>query len=124
VRLDAFIDDMAQAYQWADLVLCRAGALTIAELAAVGVASILVPYPYAVDDHQTGNARYLVDAGAARLLPQSEMSIERLREELVLLNQPGRLVDMAKSARDQAMPEAAMQVAEHCIQATGWKEAA
>ncbi len=124
VRLDAFIDDMAQAYQWADLVLCRAGALTIAELAAVGVASILVPYPHAVDDHQTGNARYLVEAGAARLLPQSEMSAERLCEELALLNQPGRLVEMAKCARDRALPDAAKQVAAHCIRATGWKEAA
>jgi len=124
VRLDAFIEDMAQAYQWADLVLCRAGALTIAELAAVGVASILVPYPYAVDDHQTANARYLVDAGAARLLPQSEMNVERLRKELMLLDQPEHLVDMAKRARERAMPDAAEQVAAHCIRATGWKEAA
>ena len=124
VRLDAFIDDMAQAYQWADLVLCRAGALTIAELAAVGVASILVPYPYAVDDHQTGNARYLVDAGAARLLPQSEMSVERLHEELKLLQQPERLIDMAKRARERAMPDAAQQVAAHCTRVTGWQEAA
>jgi len=124
VRLDAFIDDMAQAYQWADLVLCRAGALTIAELAAVGVASILVPYPFAVDDHQTGNAHYLVDAGAARLLPQSEMSVERLRNEMMLLDQPEQLVDMAKRARGRAMPDAAQQVAAHCIRATGWKEAA
>jgi len=124
VRLDAFIDDMAQAYQWADLVLCRAGALTIAELAAVGVASILVPYPHAVDDHQTSNAHYLVDAGAAHLLPQSEMNVERLREELSLLQQPQHLVDMAKRARECAMPDAAQQVAAHCIRATGWKEAA
>ena len=124
VRLDAFIDDMAQAYQWADLVLCRAGALTIAELAAVGVASILVPYPYAVDDHQTGNAQYLVEAGAAHLLPQSDMSVERLRDELALLDQPEHLVDMAKRARERAMPDAAQQVAAHCIRATGWKEAA
>ncbi|VAW80683.1 UDP-N-acetylglucosamine--N-acetylmuramyl-(pentapeptide) pyrophosphoryl-undecaprenol N-acetylglucosamine transferase [hydrothermal vent metagenome] len=124
VRLDAFIEDMAQAYQWADLVLCRSGALTIAELAAVGVASILVPYPHAVDDHQTGNAHYLVDAGAARLLPQSEMNAESLCEELALLNQPEQLVDMATRAREHAMPDAAQQVAEHCIRATGWKEAA
>jgi UDP-N-acetylglucosamine--N-acetylmuramyl-(pentapeptide) pyrophosphoryl-undecaprenol N-acetylglucosamine transferase len=124
VRLETFIDDMAQAYQWADLVLCRAGALTIAELAAVGVASILVPYPYAVDDHQTGNARYLVDAGAAHLLPQSEMDVERLRKELGLLQQSERLVDMAKRARERAMPDAAQRVAAHCIRAAGWKEAA
>ncbi len=124
VRLDAFIEDMAEAYQWADLVLCRAGAMTIAELAAAGVASILVPYPHAVDDHQTENARYLVDAGAARLVPQPEMTVARLREELDLLQQPERLVDMAKRARKCAMPDAAQQVAMHCIRATGWKEAA
>ncbi len=124
VQLFPFIDDMAEAYQWADLVLCRAGALTIAELAAAGVASILVPYPHAVDDHQTGNARYLVDAGAARLLPQSDMSVERLHDELALLQQPRQLVDMAKRARERAMPDAAQRVAEYCIRATGWKEAA
>ncbi|WP_132974354.1 undecaprenyldiphospho-muramoylpentapeptide beta-N-acetylglucosaminyltransferase [Thiogranum longum] len=124
VRLDAFIDDMAQAYQWADLVLCRAGAMTIAELSAAGVASILVPYPYAVDDHQTGNARYLVDAGAACLVAQSEMTVERLRKELDLLQQPGRLAGMAKRAREHAMPDAAQQVAMYCIRATGWQEAA
>ena len=124
VRLEAFIDDMAQAYQWADLVLCRAGAMTIAELAAAGVASILVPYPHAVDDHQTGNARYLVEAGAATLLPQSEMTVERLRNELDLLQHPDRLVDMAKHARERAIPDAAERVAAHCIHATGWQEAA
>jgi UDP-N-acetylglucosamine--N-acetylmuramyl-(pentapeptide) pyrophosphoryl-undecaprenol N-acetylglucosamine transferase len=119
VRLDAFIEDMAAAYQWADLVLCRAGALTIAELAAVGVASILVPYPHAVDDHQTANARYLVDAGAAILLPQSDMSRQRLREALNLLQQPGRLLEMARSARSMAKPEAAATVADYCLRAAG-----
>jgi UDP-N-acetylglucosamine--N-acetylmuramyl-(pentapeptide) pyrophosphoryl-undecaprenol N-acetylglucosamine transferase len=67
----SFIEDMAGAYEWADLVICRAGALTVAELAAAGVASILVPFPHAVDDHQTGNARFLVNAGGAFLLPQA-----------------------------------------------------
>ena len=124
VRLDAFIDDMAEAYRWADLVLCRAGALTVAELAAVGVASILVPYPHAVDDHQTGNARYLVDAGAAVLLPQSEMDVPRLQRELALLQQPVRLVEMARHARARALPQAARSVADACIAASGWKEAA
>lgn len=124
VRLEAFIDDMAEAYQWADLVLCRAGALTVAELAAVGVASVLVPYPHAVDDHQSANARYLVDAGAALLLPQSEMTVERLSAALALLGQPQRLQDMARLARDRAMPEAAQCVAAHCVSATGWKVAA
>jgi UDP-N-acetylglucosamine--N-acetylmuramyl-(pentapeptide) pyrophosphoryl-undecaprenol N-acetylglucosamine transferase len=124
VRLDAFIDDMASAYRWADLVLCRAGALTIAELAAVGVASILVPYPYAVDDHQTANARYLVEAGAAVLLPQSEMSVERLQQALQLLGQPDRLRLMAECARSRAMPDAARQVADCCIAAIDYREAA
>ncbi|HEY9199571.1 MAG TPA: undecaprenyldiphospho-muramoylpentapeptide beta-N-acetylglucosaminyltransferase, partial [Gammaproteobacteria bacterium] len=75
-QVDAFVDDMAAAYAWADLVVCRAGALTIAELTAVGVGAILVPYPHAVDDHQTGNARYLVNAGAALLIPQSELDVD------------------------------------------------
>ena len=124
VRLEPFIEDMAAAYQWADLVLCRSGALTVAELAAVGVASILVPYPYAVDDHQTANARYLVDAGAARLLPQAEMDVDHLRQALQLLQQPEQLQDMARRARDKAMPDAARQVADYCIAATGLREAA
>ena len=124
VRLDAFIEDMAEAYGWADLVLCRSGALTIAELAAVGVASILVPYPHAVDDHQTSNAHYLVDAGAAVLLPQPELSVPRLQRELALLQQPQQLASMARCAREQALPDAAERVAAECIAASGWKEAA
>ena len=124
VRLDAFIDDMATAYRWADLVLCRAGALTVAELAAVGVASILVPYPHAVDDHQTANAAYLVDAGAAVLLQQSGMTPGTLQQQLSLLYQPGLLRDMARRARELAMPDAAGQVAEYCVQAGNRKEAA
>jgi UDP-N-acetylglucosamine--N-acetylmuramyl-(pentapeptide) pyrophosphoryl-undecaprenol N-acetylglucosamine transferase len=123
-RLDAFIEDMAEAYRWADLVLCRAGALTVAELAAVGVGSILVPYPYAVDDHQTANAQYLVEAGAAVLLPQSEMDVARLQRELALLQQPEALVQMAQRARDRALPQAAAVVAQACIAASGWREAA
>lgn len=124
VRLDAFIDDMADAYSWADLILCRSGALTIAELATVGVASILVPYPHAVDDHQTSNAHYLVDAGAAVLLPQSELSVPRLQAALALLQQPQQLASMARYAREKALPDAARRVASECIAASGWKEAA
>ncbi|MEA3241835.1 MAG: glycosyltransferase, partial [Pseudomonadota bacterium] len=97
---------------------------TVAELAAVGVASILVPYPYAVDDHQTANAHYLVEAGAAVLLPQSHMTPRHLAEQLKLLQQPERLITMAKRAREKAMPEAAQRVADICVDATGWKEAA
>jgi hypothetical protein len=76
----AFVNDMAGAYDWADLVICRAGALTVAELAAAGVASLLVPFPHAVDDHQTSNARFLSSAGAAILLPQNQLTPERLAE--------------------------------------------
>jgi UDP-N-acetylglucosamine--N-acetylmuramyl-(pentapeptide) pyrophosphoryl-undecaprenol N-acetylglucosamine transferase len=76
----AFVNDMAGAYDWADLVICRAGALTVAELAAAGVASLLVPFPRAVDDHQTSNARFLSSAGAAILLPQDQLTPERLAE--------------------------------------------
>lgn len=108
----AFIEDMAGAYEWADIVVCRAGALTIAELAAAGVGSILVPYPHAVDDHQTANARFLANAGAAILLPQSELTAEKL----ALIQNLGRdqLLQMAERARDLARPDAARVVADVC----------
>lgn len=119
VRVDAFIDDMAAAYQWADLVLCRAGAMTIAELAVMGVASILVPYPYAVDDHQTGNAHYLSIAGAAVLMPQPEFTEQRLTEVLQLVNDPEKLRKMGNRARQLALPDAARRVADQCLQLSG-----
>lgn len=108
----AFIEDMAGAYGWADLVICRAGALTIAELAAAGVASILIPFPHAVDDHQTANARFLVHAGAAMLLPQAELTAERLAL-LRNLTRP-QLLEMAEKARALAMPDATESVANIC----------
>jgi UDP-N-acetylglucosamine--N-acetylmuramyl-(pentapeptide) pyrophosphoryl-undecaprenol N-acetylglucosamine transferase len=108
----AFIEDMAAAYAWADLVICRAGALTIAELAAAGVASILVPFPYAVDDHQTANARFLSHAGAAMLLPQEELTVERLAL-IRNLTRP-QLQEMAEKARALAMPDATLSVANIC----------
>ncbi len=109
-----FIEDMATAYAWADLVICRAGALTVAELAAVGVASILVPFPHAVDDHQTRNARFLADAGAAILLPQARATAE----ELSLLRSLTRaqLLQMAERARALAKPEATQTVARTCME--------
>ncbi|MGB5261217.1 MAG: undecaprenyldiphospho-muramoylpentapeptide beta-N-acetylglucosaminyltransferase [Gammaproteobacteria bacterium] len=117
-RVEAFIDDMAEAYAWADLVICRAGALTVAELAVVGVAAILVPFPHATDDHQTGNARFLADAGAAVLLPQSELDATGLARVLSDFNaQREVLVEMACRARELAMPDAARRVAELCLQA-------
>ncbi|AYH45282.1 undecaprenyldiphospho-muramoylpentapeptide beta-N-acetylglucosaminyltransferase [Azoarcus sp. DN11] len=108
-----FIDDMATKYAEADLVICRAGALTVAELAAVGAASLLVPLPHAVDDHQTGNARFLADQGAAYLLPQTELNAERLAGILAGLDRP-RLLDMAAKARALAKPRAAEAVAQVC----------
>jgi len=108
----AFIDDMAGAYEWADLVICRAGALTVAELAAAGVASIIVPYPSAVDDHQTANARFLANAGGAILLAQGEMTPESVG--LIRNYTRGQMLQMAERARAMAMPEAAADVARVC----------
>ena len=110
-----FIDDMAARYAAADLVICRAGALTIAELAAAGVASILVPFPHAVDDHQTGNARFLSEAGAALLLPQAELTAEKLAALLRELTRD-TLAGMAQKARALAKPEATRAVAEICME--------
>lgn len=108
----AFIADMAGAYAWADLVICRAGAMTIAELAAAGVASVLVPYPHAVDDHQTANARFLSSAGAAILLPQNELTPESIS---LLRNLPReQLLQMAERARSLAKPLATVEVARIC----------
>ena len=117
-ELRPFIDDMAAAYADADLVICRAGALTVAELAAAGVASLLVPFPYAVDDHQTGNARFLADRGAAYLLPQTELSPDRLAGILSSLDR-GRLLNMAEHARALAKPLAAVAVAHVCAELAG-----
>ena len=111
----AFIDDMAAAYQEADVVICRAGATTIAELAAAGVASVLVPFPFAVDDHQSTNARYLADAGAAIVLAQSELNPERLAGLLASLTRD-RLAAMAQNARALAKPDAAREVASICME--------
>src|SRR3546814_13455035 len=87
-RIEPFIDDMAGAYAWADLVICRSGALTLAELCAVGVASVLVPYPHAVDDHQTRNAEFLVEQSAAVLLPASPALARPLANEITRLHPP------------------------------------
>jgi UDP-N-acetylglucosamine--N-acetylmuramyl-(pentapeptide) pyrophosphoryl-undecaprenol N-acetylglucosamine transferase len=110
----AFINDMAGAYDWADLVICRAGALTVAELAAAGVASLLVPFPHAVDDHQTSNARFLSTAGAAILLPQDQLTPSRLAEIANLPRQ--QLAQMAEKARELARPAATAAVAQACAE--------
>lgn len=110
-----FIDDMAAAYSWADLVVCRAGALTVSELAAAGLGSVLVPFPHAVDDHQTMNAQFLVEAGAAELLPESKCSPDVLAEIFSgLLSDRNRLMTMANAARAVAIPDSADRVASLC----------
>ncbi len=108
-----FLDDMAHYYAWADVVICRAGALTVAELAAAGVASILIPFPYAVDDHQTGNAKFLSDKGAAILLPQDKLTARHLATVLQELTRDQALL-MAQAARALAQPLAAQRVAQVC----------
>ncbi|HEY1070233.1 MAG TPA: undecaprenyldiphospho-muramoylpentapeptide beta-N-acetylglucosaminyltransferase [Thermomonas sp.] len=117
-RVEPFIADMAAAYAWADLVVCRAGALTLAELCAVGVGSVLVPFPQAVDDHQTRNAEFLVERGAAVLLPQSNQLAARLRDVLAPLSADAdQRLAMARAARALARPDAAQRVAEAVLAA-------
>jgi UDP-N-acetylglucosamine--N-acetylmuramyl-(pentapeptide) pyrophosphoryl-undecaprenol N-acetylglucosamine transferase len=111
----AFIDDMAAAYSDADLAVCRAGATTVAELAAAGVPGILVPFPHAVDDHQTRNARFLADAGAAVLVPQGELTAERLAA-LIAGFERARLSEMAVRARSLGRPDATEAVARACME--------
>ena len=111
----AFINNMAEMYAWADVVVCRAGALTVAELACVGVASVLVPFPHAVDDHQTYNALYLSDAGAAKLIQQTEFSVSKATVILSSLTREICL-DMAIKAKQLAKPEAAGTVAKICME--------
>lgn len=115
VEVHEFIEDIASAYDWADLAICRAGALTVSELAAAGLGSILVPYPHAVDDHQTRNAGFLAEAGAARLVPEPGLTAEALAEELgpLLANRPV-LLEMARRARSLAVPDSARRVADAC----------
>ena len=109
-----FIDDMAEAYAWADLVVCRAGALTVAEVAAAGVAALFVPLPSAVDDHQTLNARWLVDRGAALMLPQAEMNAGALARSLAGMMERDALAQIAGRARQLAVPDSAARVAKLC----------
>jgi len=113
-ELVPFIDDMARRYAEADLVICRAGAITVAELSSAGMASVLVPFPHAVDDHQTANAAFLAARGAAVLLPQQELSPERLAQ-LVRSMDRAALLEMARKARALGKPEAARTVAARCM---------
>ena len=116
----AFIQDMAEAYRWADLAVCRAGAATLSELACAGLPSILIPFPYAIDDHQTANARYLTEAGAAVLMPQPDLTPHNLAEKLKsLIQAPEQIQTMARNAHALAKPDAALSVAEICLQEAG-----
>jgi len=115
VKVAPYIEDMAAAYAWADLVLCRAGALTVAELAVMGRPAILVPLPQAIDDHQTANARSLTERGGAILLPQSEMDVASLVKILQgYLLQPQSLVAMAAASLAAATPDATQRVSDCC----------
>ena len=121
----AFIDDMAAAYSNADLVVARAGATTCAELTALGVASILIPFPQAADDHQTINAKVLADAGAAVVLPQSELSSQRLADDLLPLckDDGNALTRMREAARALGKPEAAAHVVDALAELTTGRRA-
>lgn len=114
-RLIPFITDMQQAYNWADIVLCRAGALTIAELCAAGLGAILVPFPHAVDDHQTANARFLAEKGAAILVPQQDLTKEKLLNLLKdLLIHPEKRLQMANAAYGLRQTEATEKIYHFC----------
>ncbi|MDX1491230.1 MAG: undecaprenyldiphospho-muramoylpentapeptide beta-N-acetylglucosaminyltransferase [Pseudohongiellaceae bacterium] len=118
IRVAPFIDDMAQAYRWADLVICRAGAMTVSELAAAGKASILVPFPHAVDDHQTSNAKSLSESGAAILVQQNELDKTKLASLLDdFRKNRDQLYAMGEKAREQAKLEASELVSSKCIEA-------
>ena len=114
-ELLAFIDDMARRYAEADLVICRAGAVTVSELAAGGLASVLVPFPHAVDDHQTANAKFLSEQGAAILIQQRDLTAEKLAELIASLDRP-KLLEMARKARSLGKPDAASVVARRCME--------
>jgi len=106
---------MAARYGEADLLVCRAGATTVTELAVAGVGSILVPFPHAADDHQTRNARYLADRGAALLMPQKDLTPRVLADVLRGLTR-GKLLEMARAARAAGKPDAAIRVADYCME--------
>jgi UDP-N-acetylglucosamine--N-acetylmuramyl-(pentapeptide) pyrophosphoryl-undecaprenol N-acetylglucosamine transferase len=112
-----FIIDMAEAYAWADIVICRAGALTMAELSAAGVGAICIPYPHAIDDHQTENARCFTEKGAGVLLPQTELSVDSLAALLEKNSSRATLLAWAEAARSLAKRDATERVASICMEA-------
>lgn len=115
-KVEEFINDMQAAYSWADLIICRSGAMTLAEIASVGLGAVLVPYPYAVDDHQTANARQFVEQGAAYLIPEKQLnrsSLYDVCEQIIAANQ---FLAMAQKAKALATVDAAERVAQECLQ--------
>lgn len=115
-KVEAFIEDMASAYAWADIIVCRAGAMTVSEVAAVGVPAIFIPYPHAIDDHQTANAQYLVKQNAAFLLPQENMtkdSVEKLLQQLQITDVRRTL---SENALRLAIRNAAQEVSQQCLE--------
>lgn len=120
-RVEEFIENMAEAYGWADLVICRSGALTVSELAAVGIASVLIPFPFAVDDHQTHNSRFLETVGAAKVIPQTVLDPAKLSDIIMsLARDRALLIKMAEMARTVAQPQASAKVVAHCKEV--WSE--
>jgi len=120
IRVSAYIEDMAAAYRWADVMLCRAGAMTLAELTCAGLPALLVPLPNAIDDHQQKNAEYLVERGAALLIPQQKMTVDYLLQILTALTiDVSRLQAMARASYQAAQVQATRKVAESCLQAGG-----
>jgi UDP-N-acetylglucosamine--N-acetylmuramyl-(pentapeptide) pyrophosphoryl-undecaprenol N-acetylglucosamine transferase len=120
VELQPFIEDMAEAYAWADLVVCRAGALTVAEISAAGLPAIFVPFPSAVDDHQTANARPMTVAGAAALMPETDLSDESLASLLRhWLASRDALLQRAMKSRALAHPDALQRITNYCLEAAG-----
>ncbi|MBV1919341.1 MAG: undecaprenyldiphospho-muramoylpentapeptide beta-N-acetylglucosaminyltransferase [Pseudomonadales bacterium] len=118
-KVSAFIDDMADAYAWADMVICRSGALTVSEVASAGVAALFVPYPYAVDDHQTKNAEYLVEQGAAKVMQQTSLTVPALTELLKNeFSDRTTLLAMAIAARSVAKNDATLEVVNGCLEST------
>jgi UDP-N-acetylglucosamine--N-acetylmuramyl-(pentapeptide) pyrophosphoryl-undecaprenol N-acetylglucosamine transferase len=119
-RLDTYIEDMAEAYAWADVVICRAGALTVAEVAAVGLPAVFIPFPAAVDDHQTANASALADAGAATIIQERDLTPEQLARVIrEWLADRSMLLERAERARAQARPDALANITGICLQAAG-----
>ena len=119
-RVDAFINNIDEAYQWADLIICRSGAITLAEIASVGLASILVPYPYAVDDHQTANARSFVSAGASCLIAEDDLTSDKLSGVIKnLIDDDRKLINMACAAKALGHLDASKRVAQECMNACG-----